>query len=184
MCCDHDFTIASFQPFLPIKHRSAKLAKKFWNKCMVHTTSKVQEKTSGMIRSLPLILVPIQANVTPAIPAIYCNRHIFERFTVELLRSKQLKTCASSAGMMAGSWNSRVRNCSCLNSLEYWNYTRDLASDNLMNTFDESWQNPDNSWLLLTCIHRRLSNSLIEMVAHQYDRVLGQLCAATRCRML
>jgi hypothetical protein len=161
-----DFTIASFQRFKrAIQTSFSEISKERCFGMNVWYTLPAKCRRKQPAWSLHPIIVPIQANVTPAITAMLHFATMSSRDLQSSFCDRSWTTCASSAGIVAGSWNC-VRDCSCLNmqllvfdNLNTENYPRDLASDNLMNTFDKL-QNPDNSWLLLICIHRRLSNSL------------------------
>ena len=142
-----DFTIAtvSFQRF---KHAIRTLFSK--GRCFgmnVWYTLPAKRWRKRAASSLHPIIVPIQANVTPASTANYW-KNIFNRFAVELLRSKLKNLCL----LCRDGRRLLKQSCERLQlheSLEYWNCTRDLASDNLMGTFDKSWQNPDNPMVTL-----------------------------------
>lgn len=183
-----DFTKASFQRFKhAIQTSFSKISKERCFGMNVWYTLPAKCRRKQPAWSLHPIIVPIQANVTPAITAMLHFATMSSRDLQSSFCDRSWKTCASSAGIVAGSWNCvRLQlleyAAASLRQSEYWNYPRDLASDNLMNTFDKL-QNPDNSWLLLICIHR-WSLKFIETVAHQHYQFLGQFCAATGCGML
>jgi len=110
-----DFTIASFQSFKrAIQTSFSEISKERCFGMNVWYTLPAKCRRKQPAWSLHPIIVPIQANVTPAITAMLHFATMSSRDLQSSFCDRSWTTCASSAGIVAGSWNC-VRDCSCLN---------------------------------------------------------------------